>query len=117
MATACVLSGIVYHRALTMRCQRPLRKRTSCPGSRISRLVVPTFILLPLIGALPLAANVVINEVLASNVNSAFDDEGESSDWLELLNIGDAPLELAAYALSDDPAQPRKWVFPEGTLR
>lgn len=96
--------------------QRTPFDRAAGPALPVPPLVRAIALVLTLIGVLPVAADVVINELLASNVNAAFDDDGESSDWLELLNLGGGPIGLAGYALSDDPEQPGKWVFPGGTL-
>lgn len=35
-----------------------------------------------------------------------------SPDWVELRNTGAAPVSLAGWRLSDDPAAPNKWTFP-----
>ncbi len=59
-----------------------------------------------------LRAQVVINEVLASNLNTNTDDDGDTSDWVELFNAGAAAVDLDGYGLSDDRARPRRWVFP-----
>ncbi|MCI0635367.1 MAG: chitobiase/beta-hexosaminidase C-terminal domain-containing protein, partial [Actinobacteria bacterium] len=40
----------------------------------------------------------------------------DSSDWLEIHNPDPEPRSLAGYALSDDPAVPRKWVLPSVTV-
>lgn len=42
--------------------------------------------------------------------------DGDYPDWIELHNPSDGPLSLEGYGLSDDPAEPFKWVFPEVTL-
>ncbi|MEO0725076.1 MAG: CotH kinase family protein [Bacteroidota bacterium] len=61
-------------------------------------------------------AQVVINEFMSSNSNTLFDEDGESSDWLELFNTGDEPVSLAGYYLSDDADELQKWPFPAITL-
>lgn len=54
----------------------------------------------------------VINEFLASNQQGLLDEDGEASDWIELHNPTDVPIELGGYALTDDPALANKWTFP-----
>jgi len=54
----------------------------------------------------------LINEVCFSN--TARVDGLNTFDWLELRNTGAQTVSLAGYGLSDDPAKPRKWQFPEG---
>lgn len=63
----------------------------------------------------PLPA-VRIAEFLASNRSGILDSDGETSDWIELENLEDHPVELSGWSLSDDPAEPDRWVFPEITL-
>lgn len=58
------------------------------------------------------ASLVVINEVMTSNKSTLFDSEGNSSDWIELFNSGNGPVNLEGFGLSDDPSEPGKWVFP-----
>jgi hypothetical protein len=60
--------------------------------------------------------NIVINEVLSSNTNSIEDENGSKEDWVELYNNGPASVNLMGYGLSDDPALPYKWTFPNVTV-
>ncbi|MFN0036395.1 MAG: CotH kinase family protein [Saprospiraceae bacterium] len=57
---------------------------------------------------------VVINEIMASNTTTAADEEDEYEDWIELHNLTNAAVDLTGYALSDNPANPQKWIFPAG---
>ena len=59
---------------------------------------------------------VLITEVQAANTRTALDDQGSYSDWIELHNPTDAPVSLAGYTLTDDPAAPAKWSLPVATL-
>jgi hypothetical protein len=67
-------------------------------------------------GAPPARAQVVINEVLASNLNTNADEDGDSSDWVELYNRGKSAVDLKGFGLSDDGAEPMKWRFPEVSM-
>jgi hypothetical protein len=58
----------------------------------------------------------LINEVVAANQHGLRDEDGDSSDWLEIHNPSLSPINLAGWALTDDPNQPNKWRFPEMTL-
>ncbi|MCA9446937.1 MAG: CotH kinase family protein [Candidatus Omnitrophica bacterium] len=60
--------------------------------------------------------NVHLNEFLASNQNGLRDEDGEASDWIELVNASKKSANLSGYWLSDDPEEPLKWVFPEVTI-
>ncbi len=57
-------------------------------------------------------AQVVINEVMASNAKSFADPQGDFDDWIELYNAGAAAVDLGGMYLSDDPKEPTKWQIP-----
>jgi hypothetical protein len=61
------------------------------------------------------AAEVVINEMMASNTTTAADPNGEYDDWIEFFNKGNQAADLGGWSLSDDPDRPEKWKFPAGT--
>ena len=54
---------------------------------------------------------VVINEVLAVNDANIRNSFGEFSDWIELANTTDEPVDLSEFSLSDDPQDPEKFSF------
>ncbi len=56
----------------------------------------------------------VINEVLARNV-SAIPVLGNYPDLIEIHNAGSKSVDLSDMSLTDDPAVPRKFIFPAGT--
>ena len=60
-----------------------------------------------------LAGDPIINEFLASNRDVLDDGNGNSSDWIEILNAGDAPIDLRGWHLTDDPRRLTKWQFPD----
>jgi hypothetical protein len=61
---------------------------------------------------MPVEGQVVINELLASNVSTNYDDFFENDDWIELYNSGGI-IDLAGHYLSDDLDSLDKWMFPE----
>lgn len=63
-----------------------------------------------------LAADLVINEFLASNQNGIQDEDGDASDWIELFNAGDEPVSLASYSLTDNASDLTQWRLPNVTL-
>ncbi|MBI5916763.1 MAG: CotH kinase family protein [Bacteroidetes bacterium] len=63
---------------------------------------------------LALPAQVVINEICASNLNGLTDGDGDREDWFELYNSGAIAVNLSGWFLSDDPTVPQKWVVPNG---
>src|SRR5690606_30925369 len=61
-------------------------------------------------------AQVVINELVASNSNGLLDEDNTYQDWVELYNAGPTSVNLNGYGLTDDPSAPYKWVLPNVTL-
>jgi len=57
----------------------------------------------------------VINEIMASNVATEADQDGEYDDWLELYNNTSNTLSLDNLFLSDDSGSMLTWQFPAGT--
>ena len=57
-----------------------------------------------------------ISELMASNGQSLPDEDGDFPDWIELHNAGSQPVNLSGFSLTDDPARPQKWSFPNLTL-
>ena len=85
-----------------MNCCRP-----SCGGLLLA---------LCLVVCVPANASPIISEFLADNDGSTRDADGERHDWIEIRNTSSSPVNLSSYALTDDPAIPDKWVFPNQTL-
>ncbi len=82
----------------------------------------PTEVLL-LVGAPP----VRINEILAANATgletriresagTSFRGDRLTPDWIELMNLTSADLDLGGFHLTDNPDEPLKWEFPAGTI-
>ncbi|MFV2067617.1 MAG: lamin tail domain-containing protein, partial [Pirellulales bacterium] len=55
-----------------------------------------------------------ISEILASN-RAAVEQAGTFPDLVELANRGGSPIDLSGISMTDDPADPDKFVFPDGT--
>jgi hypothetical protein len=53
-----------------------------------------------------------ISEFMADNNRSLNDDDGDSSDWIELFNPTDEPVDLSGWFLSNDTNRPALWRFP-----
>ena len=62
------------------------------------------------------STDVVINELLVSNEFTNFDENRQSSDWVEIYNVGKRAVDLEGYSLSDDVHRARKWIFPRVVL-
>ena len=77
----------------------------------------PVFCLaLKLLAILPVSANPVITEFMASNQATAVDEDGDFSDWIEIHNPTTAPVSLDQWCLTDSATNLVKWRFPNVTL-
>ncbi|HFA48196.1 MAG TPA: T9SS type A sorting domain-containing protein [Bacteroidetes bacterium] len=57
-----------------------------------------------------------INELMAANETAVSDQDGEFDDWAEIYNGSSTPVDLSGWFLSDDPQNPAKWAFPNGSF-
>ena len=62
------------------------------------------------------AGDIVINELMASNVDVVADADGSYEDWIELLNTTENELSLGGLYLSDDATNLSKWALPNQAL-
>ena len=61
-------------------------------------------------------SRVVISEFLAANGNGLTDQDGDTSDWIELFNPEQAPANLAGWCLTDDLRQRSRWCFADVSI-
>jgi hypothetical protein len=61
-------------------------------------------------------AQVVISEFMADNKKTIADQDGVFSDWIEIFNPSTSSVNLADWALTDDPARQARWTFPSTNL-
>lgn len=61
------------------------------------------------------SSDIVINEIMAKNESTLSDAAGEFDDWIELYNQSNTMIDLSGMFLTDDPTDPRQWMFPDGT--
>lgn len=66
--------------------------------------------------AITTESTLIINEFLAANKSGLLDEDGDFSDWIEIYNPEPYTVNLAGFALTDDPNQPDKWPFPNISL-
>jgi hypothetical protein len=71
--------------------------------------------LLTLTNTLPGGAAARLSEVFATGQMGA-NPSLAAVDFIELFNPTATPVDLAGASLTDDPAQPRRWVFPPGSV-
>lgn len=62
------------------------------------------------------AVDVLINEFMAINDNVIQDEDGDTSDWIELYNTTDSPVDLENWALTDNAGDLQEWLFPATNL-
>jgi hypothetical protein len=60
------------------------------------------------------AGDLVINEIMASNITTVTDQDGEYEDWIELYNNSSKTLSLDNLYLSDNFSNLTTWRFPFG---
>lgn len=58
-----------------------------------------------------------INELMSSNDSTAVDDNGMTSDWIEVMNVSGNPVDLSGYTLAKDQKASNVFKFPEHTLQ
>lgn len=61
-------------------------------------------------------SSIVISEFMAANGNGLKDSDGETSDWIEIGNLGKNSVNLKGFRLTDDVDEPMRWVFPDVSL-
>ncbi|MBC8267094.1 MAG: CotH kinase family protein [Flavobacteriales bacterium] len=66
---------------------------------------------------LAVVSDLVINDIMASNISSVTDQSGEYDDWVELYNGGATAVNLSGFFLSDDENTLNKWTFPNTTIQ
>ncbi len=59
---------------------------------------------------------VFISEFVARGNVTFLDEDGESPDWIEIFNGGSSVVDLGGFGISDDVANPMKWVLPSRSL-
>ena len=66
--------------------------------------------------ALAAPAQVRITEFMASNTQTLYDEDGDTSDWIEIQNTSATNVSLLNWALSDIAGDPTEWLFPATNL-
>jgi len=82
--------------------------RSSNPLAATLRVLALAIVMGSVSGAAP-----VLNEFLASNSGGLADEDGDSSDWIEIHNPDPIALDLGGYKLEDSS---NTWEFPAGSM-
>ena len=57
-------------------------------------------------------ADLLINEVMASNQGAYTDEWGNDGDWIEVYNRGENDVDMAGFFFTDELEEPGKWMIP-----
>src|SRR4051812_1744702 len=60
--------------------------------------------------------DLLITEFMAANIGPVVDEDGDTSDWIEIHNAGTNMVDLNAWFLTDNPSQLTQWQFPSTNL-
>lgn len=83
----------------------------------MNRRLLPIILLLATVSTLSLRAQVVINELMQSNIDCVMDDQNEFPDsWVELYNNGNTVVNLSDYSLGITADQGEAWKLPSRQL-
>ena len=77
----------------------------------ISKLL-KALLVVALLMASPASARLYITEFMADNRATIEDEDGDASDWIEIFNSGDDPVNLEGYFLTDAADVLTMWSFP-----
>ncbi|MGE0020565.1 MAG: CotH kinase family protein [Draconibacterium sp.] len=58
----------------------------------------------------------LINELMSANRDAVYDEDGETPDWIEILNNGSTSVNLSDYYLSESETDLFKWQLPDYAL-
>ena len=59
-----------------------------------------------------LGQTIQLNEIVSSNGDNLYDEDGDTPDWIEIYNPTSEIVNLSGYGLSDDNEDFHKWIFP-----
>ncbi len=81
-----------------------------------SFLIIRGLLLISLLACPAARGQVRITEFMASNTRTLADEDGDTSDWIEIQNTSGAGVNLQNWALTDSAGNPAKWRFPATNL-
>ena len=56
--------------------------------------------------------SIQLNEIVSSNGDNLYDEDGDTPDWIEIYNFSDESINLSGYGITDDVNDLLKWTFP-----
>ncbi len=61
--------------------------------------------------------NIRINEIVANNFNSIYDEDNETPDWIELYNGSNKAISIGGYRISDRNDYSKAWTIPDTAVK
>ena len=92
------------------------RTCASMGREQCERLLRFVLLVVWLVAAPMVRAELVISEFVAVNVDGLADEDGSAEDWIEIHNAGKETVDLRGWTLTDDRRNKGKWEFPSQTL-
>lgn len=92
------------------------RRLRAAPGNSCCVTLVLLFTAVLVFTARPATAQVLISEFMAKNETTLFDEDGESSDWIELYNASSNTVDLLGWYLANKATDLTQWKFPATNL-
>ncbi len=68
-------------------------------------------------GETPVAGEIILNELMASNTSYIQDESGDYDDWIEIYNTTTRDISCNGLYLSDNPDNKLKWKFPDTLIK
>ncbi len=80
-------------------------------------LIIFVLLLIPITILIGNSQKILINEFLTSNATGIVDEDGDYSDWIELYNTTNTPINLSGWGITDNINKPKKWIFPSIVIK
>ena len=64
------------------------------------------------VSSLGLGQSIQLNEIVSSNGDNLYDEDGDTPDWIEIYNPSDESINLLGFGITDDVNDLLKWTFP-----
>ena len=69
-----------------------------------------------LLSSFVLGQSIQLNEIVSSNGDNLYDEDGDTPDWIEIYNPTNGSIDLMGFGITDDANDLLKWTFPRVIL-